>query len=134
MSHHHFCDYKGHEWECAGHALRPRAGAMEPSVCICLRHHVRMENGDHSGCPIELLACPEHRDEQLRQMSQVATSDLAPGQGDAESTMYKDNDDKTTIGFCLWCGKNFYSMEEMEAHNANDSAACVVFQELKERY
>jgi hypothetical protein len=27
-----------------------------------------MEEGDHSGCMIELLACPEHRDEQLRAM------------------------------------------------------------------
>jgi hypothetical protein len=134
MSHRHFCDSAGHYWECVGTALRPLTRDAEPSICICLRHLVPMEDGDHSECPIELLACPEHRDEQLRQMSPVGTYDLAPGQGDAESTMFKVNDDKTTVGFCLWCDKNFYSIVEMDAHNANDSAACAVFQELRERY
>jgi hypothetical protein len=29
-----------------------------------------MEEGDHSGCMIELLACPEHMNEQLRAMQE----------------------------------------------------------------
>jgi hypothetical protein len=29
-----------------------------------------MEDGDHSDCPIELLACPEHMDKQLRAMQE----------------------------------------------------------------
>ena len=61
-----FCDYAGHDWECDGFALRPRAGDTEPSECYCLRHQVPMEVGDHSRCPVELLGCPDHRDEQIR--------------------------------------------------------------------
>jgi hypothetical protein len=68
MSHRHFCDYAGHEWDCTGSALRPIAGHTEPSTCMCLRHHVPMEDGDHSECSIELLACPEHREAQLSEM------------------------------------------------------------------
>jgi hypothetical protein len=66
MSHQHYCDYAGHDWECDGTALRPLAGDTEPSVCICVMHQVPVIDGDHGDCPIELLACPEHRDEQLR--------------------------------------------------------------------
>ena len=69
MSHRHFCDLVGHEWEYAGNALRQHTGDTQPSICICLRHQVPMEDGDHSGCPIELLGCPEHRYEQLREFS-----------------------------------------------------------------
>jgi hypothetical protein len=35
-----------------------------------------MTEGDHGNCPIELLACPEHRDEQLRDMGTFDMSDL----------------------------------------------------------
>jgi hypothetical protein len=76
MSHRHFCDYAGHEWECVGTALRPLAGDTEPSDCMCLVHQVSLANGDHSECPVELLACPEHRDEQLGEMGTFDTSDL----------------------------------------------------------
>lgn len=76
MSHRHFCDYAGHEWECDGTALRPLAGDTEPSMCICLMHQVPVTDGDHGDCPIELLACPEHRDEQLRDMGTFDMSDL----------------------------------------------------------
>jgi len=60
MSHRHFCDYAGHYWECEGAALRPLSGNAGPSECICLEHQTSMEEGDHSNCPVELLACPEH--------------------------------------------------------------------------
>ena len=76
MSHRHFCDFAGHEWECVGTALRPLAGDTEPSECICLRHQISMEDGDHSGCPVELLACSEHCDEQLREMGTFGMNDL----------------------------------------------------------
>jgi hypothetical protein len=68
MAHRHFCDVAGHEWECEGTALRPLRGDTEPSVCICEIHRTPLVDGDHSGCSIELLACPEHRDVQ-RQMT-----------------------------------------------------------------
>ena len=75
MSHRHFCDYAGHEWECEGTALRPIRGDTEPSTCMCLNHQVSMEDGDHSMCSIELLACPEHREAQLQEMGKLGTSD-----------------------------------------------------------
>jgi hypothetical protein len=69
MSHRHACD-AGHYWDCFGTALRPLMGDTEPSVCMCIRHRVPMEVGDHSACSIELLACPEHREEQRRRMEE----------------------------------------------------------------
>ena len=50
MSHIHYCDFTGHQWECEGTALRPLTGNTEPSVCMCQVCEVPMEDGDHSGC------------------------------------------------------------------------------------
>jgi hypothetical protein len=91
-----------------------------------------MEEGDHSECSVELLSCPEHRDEQMWAMGHepgypVETS--APGE---ESSMFQDEAGNHIVGFCLWCDKNFYSMEEHEAHTADMMANCPVFQELKD--
>jgi len=69
MSHRHFCDYEGHYWECGWSAVRQFADASEPTQCMCVKHLVSMEDGDHSECPVELLACPEHRELQVRRMS-----------------------------------------------------------------
>jgi hypothetical protein len=44
--------------------------------------------------------------------------------------MFADSDGKSTVGFCLWCNRDFHSMEQVGAHNADDMAACPVFQEL----
>lgn len=73
MTHRHFCDYAGHEWDCEGAAVRPFLGDTEPSVCMCIRHRVPMEEGDHSECSIELIACPDHREEQLRKIKENRT-------------------------------------------------------------
>jgi hypothetical protein len=90
-----------------------------------------MEQGDHSGCMVELLACPLHMDEQLRRMGyEPGTSNMPHRGDDAEATMFTDEDRERTVGFCLWCGNDLHSMEEVEAHNADDMAACPVFQEL----
>jgi len=132
MSHHHFCNVAGHEWECEGIALRPLAGDTEPSVCMCLVHQVSMERGDHSQCSIELLACPEHLPQQIRQMSIISAKNPPAGKTETESTMFTDKDGKRTIAFCLWCNQDFYSMAEVEAHNADEMKACAIFQELKD--
>jgi hypothetical protein len=71
MSHGHFCDYAGHEWNAMG-----MVGDKEPSVCIYIMHEVPVTNGDHGDCPIEPLACAEHRDEQLRDMGTIGMSDM----------------------------------------------------------
>ena len=65
MSHHHFCDVADHWWDC--HEAAQRLGDKEPSVCTCHACRAPLEQGDHSRCRnlVELIACPEHRDEQL---------------------------------------------------------------------
>jgi hypothetical protein len=75
MSHRHFCDFAGHYWECEGSAVRQFAGDTEPTVCLCLNHHVPLERGDHSECSIELLACPSHRMSQLQRMNEEAAEE-----------------------------------------------------------
>jgi hypothetical protein len=70
MSHYHFCDYEGHYWDCRRSAVRQFADASEPTQCMCVKHLVSMEDGDHSECPVELLACPEHRELHVRQMNE----------------------------------------------------------------
>jgi hypothetical protein len=71
MSHRHFCHVAGHWWECNGSALR--SGDTEPSVCICLPCGRPLEGYDHSGCndPVELLACPEHVEEERREVGEA---------------------------------------------------------------
>ena len=133
MSHQHYCDYAGHEWECTGAALRPLAGDTEPSVCMCAIHQVPLADGDHNECPIELLACPEHCEQQLRGMRTIATSDprgIGVGGGRSSS---KDSDGYPVVGFCLWCNMDFHSMEKAKAHHAHDSKACVAFREWKDK-
>lgn len=133
MAHKHFCDAVGHYWDCEGTALRPLAGIAGATVCMCLTHDVPMESGDHSRCPVELLACPVHREEQLRLHTVTPGSptghrweitNLGPELADEEA--------KSSIGFCLWCNQDFHTMAEMEAHVANDSEACAAFQRFKQ--
>jgi hypothetical protein len=131
MSHQHFCDFAGHYWQCEGNAVRLFAKDSEPTPCMCLNHQVSMDDGDHSMCSIELLACPEHREEQLRQMADCEAHDLPHTENAAEGTMFIDRDGKPIIGFCLWCDIDFYSMSEVEAHNLDELMACPVYQEFK---
>jgi hypothetical protein len=42
--------------------------------------------------------------------------------------MFRDKDGNPTIGFCFWCGQEFYAVEEMEAHNAGGMAGCEAYQ------
>jgi len=131
MSHRHFCDYAGHSWECAGTALRPLAGDREPSTCFCLKHQVLMEDGDHSQCSIELLACPEHIEAQLQAMGTTRMDRQPVEESTSGSAMFLDQEGKPIIGFCLWCDKDFYSMDEVEDHNADDLRACPPYQRWK---
>ena len=135
--HRHWCDVSGHEWECHGTAFRPLRGDIEPTPCYCLQHQSQMEDGrDHSLCSIELLACPEHRDQQLPAMGYEPGQE--PPQRSAaeseESSLFKDAEGNDIVGFCLWCNCNFYFMDEVEAHNADEMANCPVFQELKDQH
>jgi len=93
-----------------------------------------MEDGDHSQCSIELIACEEHRDQQLRAMGYEPGQAIEPPTpGPEESSMFRDEDGNPTVGFCLWCGRDFYTFEGHEAHTADEMAACPVFQKLKDQ-
>ena len=134
MSHRHFCDFAGHYWECEGAAVRPIMGHTEPTICMCLTHGVPMEDGDHSECSVELIVCPEHRDEQTRAMGYEPGQAVEVPEGEPEeSSMFRDAEGNHIVGFCLWCNKNFYTEEEDEAHTADEMANCPVFQELKDQ-
>jgi len=134
MSHRHFCDFAGHYWDCEGAAVRPLSGNPEPTVCTCMNHGVSMEDGDHSECSVELIACPEHRAEQLLAMGYAPGQAVEVPKGESEeSSMFRDAEGNHIVGFCLWCNKNFYSMEESEKHTANEMANCPAFQELKDQ-
>src|ERR1035441_3862065 len=99
---------------------------------MCLTCGVPMEDGDHSECSVELIACPEHRDDQLRAMGYEPGQTVMPPTAEhEESSMFHDAEGNKTIGFCLWCNKDFYTMEEHEAHIADEMANCPVYQELK---
>ena len=118
MSHRHYCDYAGHDWQC------------DKTVCVCFDHDVPMEDGDHSQCTIELRACPEHREAQLREMGLVPGVDNMPQfEGAAEATTFKDKDGRPIAGFCIWCGHRYYqwSYEAQDAHLSK----CAAFQAAK---
>jgi hypothetical protein len=89
--------------DCEGTALRPLAGDTEPSICICPKHQTPLEDGDHSECPIELLACPEHRDEQLREIGIFDSADLLPSEDEPDSGMFTDQDGKplSASAYCV---------------------------------
>jgi len=72
MSHRHFCDVADHWWDCNGAAQRLED--KEPSICTCHACHAPLEQGDHSRCRnlVELVACPRHRDEQVRRREEAA--------------------------------------------------------------
>ena len=71
MGHRHFCDFAGHWWDCNGTALR--SGETEPSVCLCVACGRPLEGFEHGECdaPVELVVCPEHRDEERRRMEEA---------------------------------------------------------------
>jgi hypothetical protein len=129
MSHKHWCDYAGHYWDCSGMATR--LFQAQPSECFCSQHGIPIEVGNHSECSVELLSCPEHRADHMIAMGYTPDYVLRsePERGD-EST-FRDENGNRTVGFCLWCGCDFYTMEEHEAHVADEMAACLEFQRLK---
>ena len=73
--HRHFCEFGDHEWVCS--LPDPRDyGTWTPPVCVCPTHRAPMDKGDHSECPIGILACRAHHLEQIKQMVGEGTRDL----------------------------------------------------------
>jgi hypothetical protein len=127
MSHRHWCDFAGHDWECEGNAMRQFAQDSMPTLCMCIKHSVSMDDGDHSECPVELLVCPQHRHEQLEQIGEFTTSDLLQNEGCSESSMLTEKGGEAAVGFCLWCNRDFYTADEFWEHNGNGVNACPEF-------
>lgn len=72
MSHVHLCAVTDHWWDC--HGAAQRLADKEPSICTCHACRAPLEQGDHSRCRnlVELVACPRHRDEQVRRREEAA--------------------------------------------------------------
>jgi hypothetical protein len=124
MRHRHWCDYGGHYWECAGTAVR--LFQAEPSVCMCLFHGVPMEEGDHSECSVELLSCPTHCAEQMRATGY--DPDFVIEKQDQDTRTWRDAQENPIVGFCAWCGRNFYSLEDHYGH-WGDPILCTAYNE-----
>ncbi len=43
---------------------------------------------------------------------------------------FSDKTGIATVGFCLWCNKNFYNQLEISAHNGDGAEACPILEEL----
>lgn len=139
MSHRHYCDYAGHHWQCDGAALR--GADTEPSLCMCFDHGVPMEDGDHSRCTIELVACSEHREAGL-----VPGADELPPCG-ANAAARKGRimnppwqrlrralrraSRRGFVGACVWCSHGYrrFSLEIQAAHLKD----CAKYQRAKQR-
>jgi hypothetical protein len=114
MSHRHYCDFAGHDWQCGGDC-----------ECIC---GLPMEGHDHSDCPVELRACPEHAAEQERSIAEAMSSEPDAafiqkwqerprcdcGCAEAESSK--------VVGWCLYCDHVYldFSLVIQAQHFAED--------------
>ena len=102
MSHRHYCDVEGHEWVCTDNTCE----------CIC---NELMEDGDHTECPIELRACPEHH----QQRPVLSDDELSDFFGHLSSDAEKPHCEcgcaaahhEEVVGFCVWCSHVYVSYD-----------------------
>jgi hypothetical protein len=108
MSHKHWCDVAGHDWEC------------NDSACMCFCGE-RMEQGDHSDCPIGLRACPRHpvpyglaEGEEPGGVPIQFPADIAAKAERAAQQLEQYG------AVCLWCGHGYedYSRKSEDEHFA----------------
>jgi hypothetical protein len=87
-----------------------------------------MENGDHSECPIELRACPEHQ----HQLPVLSDDELSEFVGDLTSDAKKprcecgcaDAHPEDVVGFCVWCSHVYVSYNaKVEAQHFSNLCA-----------
>jgi hypothetical protein len=113
MGHRHYCDFAGHDWQCSGDC-----------ECCC---GLPMEGHDHSDCPIELRACPEHEAEAARSIAEALASEPNPALvqqwrerphcqcGCAEAEF------GNVVGWCLHCDHVYINYgPEIEDHHFAD--------------
>lgn len=98
MAHQHYCDVGGHIYRCSSPECR----------CIC---DSPSEKGNHLDCPIELRACPEHEHGiTSAELEVVQDPGAVPIEFPAvmlENLSLSNDDSKTYVGFCLWCGHGY---------------------------
>ena len=108
MSHRHYCDLAGHDWQCESRDCE----------CIC---GVPMEGHDHSECAVELRACPEHANGAavVPEKPSTAVPIKFPPQHKVRRAVRR----ASRRGFgasCLWCGHGYrlgeYTPEAEDAH------------------
>jgi hypothetical protein len=102
MSHKHYCDVEGHEWQCSD------------STCICICGEP-MEEGDHSECPVELRACPEHPQPPVSTSDELSSGFLGNLPRDAEKPHCECGcaaaHHEDVVGFCVWCSHVYVSYD-----------------------
>jgi len=101
----------------------------QPTECVCIDHGTSMEDGDHSGCTIELLTCPLHlnapTDPSSDQANEPQTEeDWVPIMAPLDlEEMFNAwiNDSEPNIGWCLICNRPIRSendlIPESNVHN-----------------
>jgi hypothetical protein len=113
MSHRHYCDYAGHDWQCSGNC-----------ECLC---GLLMEGNGHSDCPVELRACPEHSEEEKRNIAEAMASGHDPAfvqrwheRPNCECGC-SEADLSNVVGWCLHCHHVYanYSPQIEAQHFAN---------------
>lgn len=115
--HKHCCDVTGHEYEC-----------NDDCECIC---GLPMNGNDHSDCPVELRACPEHVAQN------GLTAEVEPGAVEIDFSILSPERQQSpphcqcgcaniepgaSVGFCLWCDHRYldYTREIESRHFAYD--------------
>lgn len=97
--HKHYCDVVGHEYEC-----------NTSCECVC---DMPMKDHDHSDCPIELRACPEHLEgseyDDAEPDSEAVKINLCVLSSERQKSVptcgcgCADLAPDASVGFCAWC-------------------------------
>jgi hypothetical protein len=118
MSHRHYCHFAGHNWQCA-----------EDCECIC---GVAMEENDHSKCPVELRASPDHSAEQQRRMAEAMSSEpdaaFMQESNEGESALPHcecgcvETESSKVVGWCFHCDHVYanYGPDIQDRHFADN--------------
>ncbi len=116
--HRHCCDVTGHEYQCS-----------DDCECFC---GLPMEQGDHSDCPVQLRACPEHQGKTACPISEVGSDAVASDFSILSPERQRAvphcecgcaaADRSKMVGWCLWCDHGYvhYSRVIESRHFANN--------------
>jgi len=119
MSHRLFCDIGGHEWECDCVALHALAPDRYP-VCICKECGLPLNEGEHSQCRIELLACYECKQQPDRVRENSEATAIAMPLDFEEKAERAFNQLESFGAVCFWCGYGYaeYNRKAEDEHFA----------------